>query len=93
MSHLPLRLPASRYCFRLEIERSKAVEGYNDLRARVTKLEKDAKRAEDERAAAVADANDLRARYTNANDRRNALEKENKVQRTEMIRCYLVLRH
>ncbi|KAH7728552.1 intermediate filament tail domain-containing protein [Aphelenchoides avenae] len=74
----------SRDKARLEIERSKAVEGYNDLKTRVGKLEKEAKRAEDDRAAAVAEANDLRARYTNANDRRNALEKENKSLKTEV---------
>lgn len=65
--------------FRLEIERAKASEGYDDLKGRVGKLEKDLRKAEEERMSAMSMVQDYTARLNTSDARRAKLEDENKV--------------
>lgn len=65
--------------FRLEIERSKAVDGYEDLKGRVGKLERDLRKSEEERQSALSLVNDYQARVNTAETRRATLENQNNV--------------
>ena len=65
--------------FRLEIERAKAVDGYDDFKARNAKVEKELKQAETHLKDAYNDVQDLTARFNNVNNARSLAEKENDV--------------
>jgi uncharacterized protein YlxW (UPF0749 family) len=67
------------FSFRLQIENDKANSGYEDLKTRVPKLEKDLKKAEKERNLALANVQDLTARFNNSDAIRSQLESENEV--------------
>uniref|UniRef100_A0A915D0L8 Lamin n=1 Tax=Ditylenchus dipsaci TaxID=166011 RepID=A0A915D0L8_9BILA len=60
---------------KLEIERAKAVDGYDELKARNAKVEKELKQAEAHIKDAYNDVQDLTARYNNANNARNIAER------------------
>lgn len=64
---------------RLQIDNDKAQSGFEELKARVGKLEKDLKKAEKERNLAQAEVQDLTASYNNANTARANAERENEV--------------
>lgn len=63
----------------MEIDRAKAVDGHDDLKARNSKLDKDLKAAELRLKNAYHDVQDLTARHNNANNARDIAEKENDV--------------
>uniref|UniRef100_A0A914HSS4 Lamin n=1 Tax=Globodera rostochiensis TaxID=31243 RepID=A0A914HSS4_GLORO len=62
---------------KLQIGTDKAQSGYEELKSRVGKLEKDLKKAERERNLAQADVQDITARYNNADAARANAEREN----------------
>ncbi|KAK0423577.1 hypothetical protein QR680_008219 [Steinernema hermaphroditum] len=68
---------------RLEIERSKAVEGYDELKAKVSKLEKDLNASDRDRLNCQSLVQDLQARLNTAENRRKHAEDESTVLRGE----------
>ncbi|KAK0423556.1 hypothetical protein QR680_008208 [Steinernema hermaphroditum] len=68
---------------RLEIEHSKAVEGYDELKAKVSKLEKDLNASDRDRLNCQSLVQDLQARLNTAENRRKHAEDESTVLRGE----------
>ncbi|TKR96234.1 hypothetical protein L596_010283 [Steinernema carpocapsae] len=68
---------------RLEIERSKAVEGYDEVKNRVAKLERDLQFADRERLNCQSLVQDLQARLNTAENRRKHHEDENLLLKAE----------
>ncbi|KAI1722325.1 intermediate filament protein domain-containing protein [Ditylenchus destructor] len=74
----------TRQSAKLEIDRAKAVDGHDDLKARNSKLDKDLKAAELRLKNAYHDVQDLTARHNNANNARDIAEKENDALKKEV---------
>ena len=55
------------------------MDGYDDLKSRVAKLEKDLRKSEEERQSAISLVNDYQARCNTAESRRQILENQNAV--------------
>lgn len=64
---------------RLEIERTKAVDGYEELKKRNFKLEKDLKKADHDLAINFKEIQDITARFNNVDNSRKIAENENYV--------------
>lgn len=60
----------------MQIESDKAQSGFEELKARVGKLEKDLRKAEKERTAAQADVQELTARFNNTDTALGNAERE-----------------
>lgn len=63
----------------MQIDNDKAQSGFEELKARVGKLDKDFKKAERERNVAQAEVQDLTARVNNSENARANSERENAV--------------
>jgi uncharacterized protein (UPF0335 family) len=69
---------------KLEIERAKAADGFNELKTRVGKLEKDLKASEVARNNALNNYNSINARLSNAENARDQAETENQALKGEV---------